>query len=138
MLLFLLKVAVTPLLVAAVSLAARRWGPTIGGMLMGLPWFTGPVLFVLVLDRGTEFGVAACVGIELGVLCVSAFMLAYGLLAAVARWPLSLAGAVVAFFASAAAVTDPALQAWITPAAFPPLWSAAGLGAASLAAVLAL
>lgn len=136
--LFLLKIAVTPLLVAAVSLAARWWGPTVGGLLMGLPWFTGPVLLILVLDRGAEFGVAACIGIELGVVCVSAFMLAYGLLAAVARWPLSLAGAAVAFFASAAAVTEPAVLAAITPGAVPPLWGAAGIGTASLGVVLAL
>jgi hypothetical protein len=136
--LLLLKIAVTPLMVAAVSLVARRWGPTAGGLLMGLPWFTGPVLFVLVLDRGAEFGVAAAIGVELGVMCISAFMLAYGLLAAVARWPLSLAGAVAAFFAGALAVTEPSLQPWITPNAVPPLWAAAGLGVASLGAVLAL
>jgi hypothetical protein len=136
--LFLLKIAVTPLLVAAVTLAARWWGPTVGGLLMGLPWFTGPVLLVLVLDRGSEFGVAASIGIELGVVCISAFMLAYGLLAAVSRWPTSLAGAVAAFLASAAAMTEPAVQAWITPAPIPPLWAATGLAAASLGGVLAL
>ncbi|MFZ1103379.1 MAG: hypothetical protein WAN86_11145, partial [Hyphomicrobiaceae bacterium] len=136
--LFILKVAITPLLVAAVSLAARRWGPTAGGLLMGLPWFTGPVLFVLVLDRGAEFGVAACIGIELGVVCISAFMLAYGLLAAVSRWPSSLAGAAAAFFAGAAVLTEPSLQAWITPRPVCPLWAAAGLGAASLGTVLVL
>jgi hypothetical protein len=137
MLLFI-KIAVTPLLVAAVSLAARRWGPTVGGLLMGLPWFTGPVLFILVLDHGAEFGVAACVGIELGVVCIGAFMLAYGLLAAVSPWPISLAGAVAAFFAGALAVTAPALQPWLAPGGIPPLWPAAGVGAASMAAVLAL
>ena len=79
--LFLLKIAITPVLVAAVSLAARWWGPTVGGVLMGLPWFTGPVLFVLVQDKGIDFGVAACIGIELGVVCISAFILAYGLVA---------------------------------------------------------
>jgi hypothetical protein len=136
--LFILKVAITPLLVAAVSMAARRWGPTAGGLLMGLPWFTGPVLFVLVLDRGAEFGVAACIGIELGVVCISAFMLVYGLLAAVARWPWSLAGAAAAFFAGAAAMTEPSLQAWIAPRPVSPLWAAAGLGTASLGVVLAL
>ena len=89
---FLLKIAITPLLVAGVSLAARWWGPTVGGILMGLPWFTGPTLFVLVQDKGIDFGVAACVGIELGVACVAAFILAYGLISVFARWPLSLAG----------------------------------------------
>jgi hypothetical protein len=136
--LLLLKIAVTPLLVAAVSLAARRWGPTVGGVLMGLPVFTGPVLLVLVLDRGVAYGAAACVGIELGVVCVSAFVLAYGLLAGRTGWPLSLAGAVAAFFASALALTDPNVQPWITPAALPPLWAAAGIAVASLGAALAL
>lgn len=136
--LLLLKIAVTPLLVAFVSLAQRWWGPTIGGILIGLPWFTGPVLFLLVLDQGVAYGAAACVGVELGVACVSAFMLAYGLMAAVSRWPASLAVAVVAFFAGAAAVTDPRLLGWMMPAAMAPLWTAAGIGAASLCAVLVL
>src|SRR5262245_12116703 len=113
--LFLLKIAVTPLLVAAVSLAARRWGPTVGGILIGLPWFTGPVLFILILDRGAAFGAAACVGIELGVACVSAFMLAYGLVAAVAGWPLSLAAGAAIFFGSAALVSEPAVLALLSP-----------------------
>jgi hypothetical protein len=136
--LLILKIAATPLLVAAVTLAARRWGPTVGGLLMGLPWFTGPVLLVLVLDRGLEFGVAATIGIELGVVCISAFMLAYGLLAAVWRWPASLTGAAAAFFASAAAMTEPAVQPWITPAPIPPLWATTGLAVVSLGGVLAL
>ena len=77
MLFFLLKIAVPPVLVAAMSLAARRWGPTVGGLLMGLPWMTGPILFFLALDNGGEFAVAACAGIQLGVICIYAFILAY-------------------------------------------------------------
>jgi hypothetical protein len=136
--LFLLKIAVTPLLVAGVALAARWWGPTVGGILMGLPWFTGPVLFILILDQGIDFGVAACLGVMIAVTCISGFMLAYGLVAAVAGWPASLAAGAAAFFGGAAAMSDPATLASILPAALPPLWAAAGLGAASLCAVLAL
>ena len=83
--LFLLKIAVPPFLVAAMSLAARWWGPTIGGLLLGMPWMTGPVLFFLALDKGEEFAVGACAGIELGVVCVAAFMLAYGAVSTFAR-----------------------------------------------------
>jgi hypothetical protein len=97
--LFLLKIAVPPILVALMSLAARRWGPTIGGLLMGLPWMTGPVLFFLGIDKGGEFAVAACAGILLGVLCISAFMLAYAGVSLVAAWPFCLAAATVAFWA---------------------------------------
>jgi hypothetical protein len=130
--LFLLKIAITPLLVAAVSLASRWWGPTVGGILMGLPWMTGPVLFVLVQDKGVDFGVAACVGIELGVVCISAFILAYGLVSTRARWPLSLAAAVAAFAAGAWMTQDPGLVPALTGNAVDPLWTAVGLGLASL------
>jgi hypothetical protein len=131
--LFLLKITITPLLVAAVSLAARWWGPAIGGILMGLPWFTGPVLFILVRDKGVDFGVAACIGIELGVVCISLFILAYGLVARSARWPSSLTVAVAAFAASAWAAQDPALLSALTPGHVSPLGVAAAAGAVSLA-----
>jgi hypothetical protein len=135
--LFLLKIAVTPLLVAGVSLAVRWWGPTVGGILMGLPWFTGPVLFILIQDQGIAFGVGACVGVLIGVVCISAFMLAYGLAAAVARWPLSLAAAIAAYGASVAATSARAFQ-WAIAGIIPPLWAAAAVGAASLCVALAL
>ncbi len=99
MLFFLLKIAVPPILVALMSLAARRWGPTVGGLLMGLPWMTGPVLFFLGLDKGGEFAVAACSGIQLGVVCICAFMLAYSATSIVAPWPFCLVAATIAFSA---------------------------------------
>lgn len=136
--LFLLKIAVTPLLVAAVSLAARWWGPTVGGILMGLPWFTGPVLYILVQDWGSEFGVAACVGVLIGVVCISAFILAYGLAAAIAGWPWCLVAAAAAFFTSAWASNHAALLPRLASGTVAQLWAAAGAGAASLAVALAL
>ena len=135
--LFLLKVAITPVLVAGVSIAARWWGPTIGGILMGLPWFTGPLLFVLTYDKGIEFGVGASVGIELAVFCVGAFILAYGFVARIARWPIALSTAVALFFASALAMQAaaphvlPAVDGWKLPAA-------AGIGFLGLALTLLL
>jgi hypothetical protein len=134
--LFLLKIAVTPFLVAGVSLAVRWWGPTVGGILMGLPWFTGPVLFILIQNQGIAFGVGACVGVLIGVACISAFMLAYGLAAAVAGWPWSLAAAIAAYLASVAATSAPSLELAVS-SIVPPLWAAAGIGAASLSVVLA-
>src|SRR5262245_10278605 len=99
--LFLLKVAVTPLLVAGVSLAARWWGPTIGGILMGLPWFTGPTVFLLIQDKGIDFGVGACVGIELAVVCITVFIVAYGVTARFAGWLVSFSSAFIFYAASA-------------------------------------
>ena len=136
--LLLLKIGITPLLVAAVSLAARWWGPTIGGLLMGLPWFTGPTLFVLVHEKGIEFGAGACVGIQLGVVCVSSFMLAYGFISRAAQWPASLAGAVMVFAATAWAAQDPSLLPALTGGAIDPLWAATALALVALVVTYAL
>jgi hypothetical protein len=135
--LFLLKIAITPFLVAGVSLAARWWGPTIGGLLMGLPWFTGPVLFVLTIDKGIAFGVGAAIGIELAVLCVGGFILAYGLLSRSRRWPVCLPAAIATFFATGWLMQLFGL--YLLPSA-PGLRLpiAAGIGFASLAATYVL
>jgi len=106
---FLLKITLPPVLVAVISLVARWWGPTIGGLLMGLPWMTGPVLVFLALDKGVPFAVEACTGIELGVICVAVFMLAYGAVSTVVRWPASVAAGAGAFGVSALAMKDVAL-----------------------------
>lgn len=136
--LFLLKIAATPVLVAAVSLAARWWGPGVGGILMGLPWFTGPTLYILILDRGAEFGVAATVGVLIGVACVAAYIVAYGLAALFAGWQWCLPLAAMAFLASAWASNDPALLTRLAPGTFGALWAAAAVAAASLVVALAV
>ncbi len=123
MMFFLLKIAVPPALVAVMSLAARRWGPTFGGLIMGLPWMTGPVLFFLALDKGEQFAVDSCTGIEIGVVCISAFMLAYAAMTSFARWPLCLAAAVAAF----------AGTGWLTQGVAMPMWAATAAALASLA-----
>lgn len=102
-----------PVLVALMSLAARRWGATIGGLIMGLPWMTGPVTFFLALDKGTAFGVRACLGIELAVWGMGAFILAYGFLARVAPWWLCLPAAIAGYFAVAAWTGGIDLPLWL-------------------------
>jgi uncharacterized membrane protein (GlpM family) len=96
----LLKLMIVPVLVALMSLAARRFGPKIGGLLIGLPWMTGPVILFLGLDRG-EGGAAyaarlAC-GALLATVSIAAYALVYGWLSQRFRWPLSLTGGVVAY-----------------------------------------
>jgi hypothetical protein len=126
--LLLLKIAVPPVLVGAVSLVARYRGPTVGALLMGLPWLSGPVLFFLALDKGLDFAVAACGGVQLGVLCICAFLLAYGWLTALAPWPFCIAAAAAGFAATA----------WMTQDLRLGLATAAGIAAAALAATYAL
>ena len=97
----LAKIAIPPVLVAFMSLAARRYGPAFGGLIMGLPWMTGPVLLFLALDKGTDFAVAACTGVELATVGIGAYLLAFGVASRVLPWWGCLAIAIAAYLAAA-------------------------------------
>jgi len=94
----LAKIVLTPLLVAAVTLLARHWGPGIGGTVAGLPLTSTPVSIFLALEQGPVFAATAAVGTLLGLLSQAALCLAYSWTARRAPWWTS-AGAGVASFA---------------------------------------
>jgi hypothetical protein len=73
----LLKLILTPLLIASATVAGRRWGENFSGWLVGLPFTSGPVIFFLALDQGTPFASTAALGVMLGVISQAAFGLAY-------------------------------------------------------------
>jgi F0F1-type ATP synthase assembly protein I len=102
--LFLLKLTLTPLLIGGASLAARRWGPSVGGWIVALPLTSGPVALYLALDRGTVFAAATAKGSIGGLLGDAAFALAYGLLARRFGWPASLLGGLVGFAVAVVAI----------------------------------
>ncbi len=60
--LLLLKLSLTPLLMAAVSVASRRWGGAVGGLLAGLPLTSGPVSIYLTIEQGRAFAAGAALG----------------------------------------------------------------------------
>jgi hypothetical protein len=98
-----LKLVLTPVLIAAASLAGRRWGQAVGGWLVGLPLTSGPVAFFLALDHGASFAASAAVGSLAGAIAEAAFCLAYGWTAA-RGWPLALTASCAAFAAVASAL----------------------------------
>ncbi len=94
------KLFMTPLLIAVVTWVGRRWGPAIGGWLMGFPLTSGPISVFLLLQHGPEFAVRAAVGTMAGMASVCAFCLTYSLVSQVAGWPLSATAAILAFLAA--------------------------------------
>jgi len=56
-----LKLLLVPALLAAISMAGKRWGPGVAGWLAGFPSLTGPILLFLALERGPEFTTQAAV-----------------------------------------------------------------------------
>src|SRR5437899_1711909 len=81
-----LKLVVTPALIGAATLAGRRWGPAIGGWLVGLPFTSGPVALFLALDHGAAFAAGAATGMLAGTISQAAFALGYGWAASRGPW----------------------------------------------------
>jgi hypothetical protein len=92
-----LKLVLTPALIAVATLVGRRFGPSISGWLVGLPFTSGPVSLFLALEQGTGFAAAAAAGSIGGVAASSVFAIAYAAMARHFRWPASLVVASLAF-----------------------------------------
>jgi hypothetical protein len=76
-LLLLLRLTLVPILIAAVTLASRRWGPRVGGFVTALPAVAGPTLGFYAVQQGNLFAADAARGTLLGLVGVAAFCLAY-------------------------------------------------------------
>jgi len=97
MTLLLLKLILVPVLIALVSLAGRRWGPSVAGWLAGLPLVGAPLMFFLAVEQGPAFAADAAIGALVGLTGFAAFCLAYAWAAVYRPWPQALALAFLAF-----------------------------------------
>lgn len=52
----ILKAVIVPLFIAIVTLAGRKWGHKVAGILAGFPIVAGPIVIFLALDQGRVFG----------------------------------------------------------------------------------
>jgi hypothetical protein len=86
-----LKLLLAPLLVVASSLAGRRWGPRVAGILVVLPVVAGPILLILYLDQGRHFAAHAARAATLGIAPLAIFALIFGYLSRRHGWMLTLA-----------------------------------------------
>lgn len=102
------KLVVTPLLIGGASLAARRWGPAVGGWLVALPLTSGPVAVFLALAHGPEFAASASAASLVGCVAIVSFCLAYARLAD-RGWRVALLGAYGGWLVTAI-VLEPALD----------------------------
>ena len=102
MLVLALKLFLAPVCVVAVSLAGRRWGPTAAGLLGGFPVVAGPILLVVTIDQGRDFGADAAAGSLLGLTAVAASAVVYARAAPRLSPAPALLAAWAAFFAGVA------------------------------------
>ena len=95
------KIVLAPAFVIGASLAARRFGPRVGGLVGGLPVVAGPILLVFALEHGTKFAAQAAAGTLLGMVSLSVFIVIYAHAAVHTPWLASL----LAGWAGFAAIT---------------------------------
>jgi len=81
MTLLLIRVLVAPALVAAASLAQRRWGMAVGGRLIGLPLTSIPLLALMAYSNGDRFAAQATTATLAGGIAASVWCVAYVLAA---------------------------------------------------------
>ncbi len=158
----LAKLLLAPACVVAVSLAGRRWGVAVAGVLGGLPVVAGPILVVLTLVHGLDFGEGAAAGALLGLAALTLFVVVYGraseragpLPSLLAGWGAFLLGVALlrpldvppaaslvfvgACFAAGLALLPAPIAMSVGDAGPPPRWDLAARALAALALVVAI
>jgi hypothetical protein len=80
------KLIVSPFFIGMVTLAGRRWGPNVSGLLMGLPLTSAPISVFLAIQYGAGFAARSASGNLAGQASVCLFCLAYSLSAHKLDW----------------------------------------------------
>src|SRR5438270_4506222 len=95
------KLILTPLFVAAATLAGRRWGSAVAGWLAGLPLTSGPVSVFLAVEQGRAFAATSARATLLGLIAVVAFCIGYRLMAPRLNWVFSCTAGLLFYFLTA-------------------------------------
>ena len=98
--LLVLKVAIAPVFVGAISLIALKYGHRAAGWLVALPINTGTIVLVLTLTEGPSFAATAALGALLGIVSLCVFTVGYARSALRHHWPVCLAIASIGFVVS--------------------------------------
>lgn len=98
----LLKVLLSPVLIAVATLLGRRYGPAVSGWFAGFPFVSAPISIIMALQNGVDFSANAAAGTIIGQASVCLFAITYLMMAKRFNWLPSLAAALVAFSLSAA------------------------------------
>ncbi len=100
-----LKLLLVPAFLLLVTLAGKRWGPSVAGWFAGLPLVAGPILLFLALEHGPVFAANASSAALSAVAATIAFSAAYAHLAQRVSWWLALPTALSAWGAAVAALS---------------------------------
>jgi hypothetical protein len=109
--LLLVKLALAPALVVGSSLAGRRWGHEVSGLLVAMPLVAGPILLITELEHGSHFASRAAAASLLGLVALASFVVVFARAARHAGWPIAVLAGWIAFLAVALAFGQTAIPA---------------------------
>jgi len=110
--LLLLNILLVPTLIALLTLAGRRWGPTVAGWLSGFPVVAGPLLLMIGIEQGPLFAAQAAKTSLSAVLANLSFSIAYSWGAPHFRWYVCLFLGMLGFAAAGTLLTVFPLPLW--------------------------
>lgn len=119
-----LKLVIAPLLIGVTSLAARRFGHAVAGLIVSLPLTSGPIVVLVALEHGTDLAVEVGLATLAGGFALCAYSLAAAAAARSGPWTTVGAGSLA--FAAVAVVID-----LVDPVSLPVLLGGVGLGLAA-------
>jgi hypothetical protein len=85
-----LKLLLVPVLIGFLTVAGRRWGPLVAGVLASLPVVAGPALLFLSIEQGPGFAAQAALGTLVALAAVAGSAVAYARVSQRGRWWLAL------------------------------------------------
>lgn len=101
----MLKLLVIPGFLLLISLAGKRWGPSVAGWLSGLPVVVGPILLFLALEQGQVFAAQAATAALSAMFAMIAFCVTYAQVAQRSSWPWALASSLLVWALTAVALS---------------------------------
>ncbi|GAB3357939.1 hypothetical protein [Lysobacter tyrosinilyticus] len=99
-----LKLLIVPIFIVLITLAARRWGPQVAGMMAGFPLVAGPILLFICIERGHAFAANAAAASVSAVIAALVFGVVYAWMCRSRAWWWSLPAALAAWAATAFAL----------------------------------
>jgi hypothetical protein len=109
----LVKLTLAPLLVVGSSLAGRRWGHEVSGLLVALPLVAGPILLITDLEHGAHFAARAAAASLLGLVALASFVVVFARVSRRHNWVLAVGAGWLAFLAVALGFSTAALPAGV-------------------------
>jgi uncharacterized membrane protein (GlpM family) len=97
----ILKLCIVPLFIGLITLAGRKWGSGIAGLMGAFPVVAGPIVIFIALEQGSIFATLTAVSAISATTCLMLFGIAYSWSCIRFDWPLALLIALSAWFVSA-------------------------------------